>query len=222
MNVIEPSARAKVLMIERGIKPRDIASGTGLTVNYIYRLLNGLVVSSSGRRKIEAFLGQPIWPKANSAFANTPTDLPNPTMRENSRFPTGTSDDSAALSKPSPWDPVWENFDKSWLHSVSKSGLTALCIQFKPCPAGFESAEFIAGLEADFASNRLGCFHSSQWQNQILHFFYAKTKRLSEALQFVNLKLEKHDLLGISAVGYWDEEAELWRTFYPGTAPQAP
>src|SRR5437870_5398224 len=58
---LSPETRAKIIMLQRGITPRDIAKATGFCLGYVQRLYNGHTVTEKGKRKIEAVLGCPIW-----------------------------------------------------------------------------------------------------------------------------------------------------------------
>src|SRR5882672_10214615 len=58
---LSPETRAKIIMLERGLTPRDVANGTGFCLGYVQRLFNGHIVTERGRRKIEEFFGCPIW-----------------------------------------------------------------------------------------------------------------------------------------------------------------
>jgi hypothetical protein len=67
---ISPSAKAKMLMLQRGLRPRDVALGTGLALSYVYRLLSGHEVTKRGRERIEKFFGVPIWSGAKDPQRN--------------------------------------------------------------------------------------------------------------------------------------------------------
>jgi transcriptional regulator with XRE-family HTH domain len=58
---INPSAAVKIAMIERGLKPAQLAAELGLSRSYIYQLLSGHTVTEKGRERIEAFFGVKFW-----------------------------------------------------------------------------------------------------------------------------------------------------------------
>ena len=74
------ATRAKIAMLERGLKPADVAVGTGLTLGYVYNVLSGRIVTRTGRKKVEQFLGTAIWHEAETAQAANPSkDFPTTT-----------------------------------------------------------------------------------------------------------------------------------------------
>jgi hypothetical protein len=61
MQRLAPKTQIKMVMLQRGLKPRDIAEGTGLGIGYIYQLISGVTACKKGRQRVESFLGAPIW-----------------------------------------------------------------------------------------------------------------------------------------------------------------
>jgi len=61
---LNPTIRAKIILLRLGLTPADVAGGTGLTRDYCYRLLEGSRIATPGRKKIEEFLGEAIWSEA--------------------------------------------------------------------------------------------------------------------------------------------------------------
>jgi transcriptional regulator with XRE-family HTH domain len=63
--ILTPGDRAKILLIQRGLTPADLAELTGLSLRYLYQVLRGHVVSTKGRRRVEKVLGR-IWSEEES------------------------------------------------------------------------------------------------------------------------------------------------------------
>ena len=66
---LAPGTRAKILMLQKGIKPRDVAEAVGLSTNYVYRLLSGHCVVKEGRRKLSDFFGEDLWTESQPTEA---------------------------------------------------------------------------------------------------------------------------------------------------------
>ena len=59
-NVETFQRKARRVIAEHGLTIRDLAAKTGLSIRYVYNLLEGSSVTRRGREKIEDVLG-PLW-----------------------------------------------------------------------------------------------------------------------------------------------------------------
>ena len=128
-----------------------------------------------------------------------------------SRF--STDDLSSLAQKPVAIDPADANYSVEWIDSIGKLGLSVIIVQMDRCPQSFASSEIIASLGEEMWKAKLGHLDSSQWHPRIRQFFYAKTKHLGDALNFLRSGLETSGLRDISTIGYFDATEKIWRTF---------
>jgi transcriptional regulator with XRE-family HTH domain len=56
------SARIKILLIERGMTARELASRLGLSKAYTYQLIGGSCTTKAGRQRISDYFGEEFWP----------------------------------------------------------------------------------------------------------------------------------------------------------------
>jgi hypothetical protein len=207
----KPSVRLKILMLERGMKPEDIAVGTGLTKGYVYNVLTERIVTRAGRKKIENFLGVSVWPESERHRA------------------MGAEETQAALAggigSPRSADGALNNLHPEWGELMGRLGFTVATVSFPHSDRLFKHQGFEEKLGMDLQAADLGQYDSTIWENPRLHFFLLHTKALRAALELVQSRLAALDLLTGCRIGYMDSADKVWRTVFPSIeetpAPQA-
>jgi hypothetical protein len=116
-------------------------------------------------------------------------------------------------------DPADANYSGDWGEVLAKVGLTAICIQMPSSPAHFASSVIVQQIGEELTKTGLGHLDSSQYQPKIRHFYYLATRRLSEGLEMLKDRLEQHQELAGSCIGFMDLDSRCWRIFYPSAQP---
>jgi hypothetical protein len=197
-------------MLERGLKPADVAAGTRLNLGYVYNLLSGRVATCAGRKKIEKFLSVGLWPESEKEQPPKKPMSKTPSSRF-SQTPTAASEAGSQSV-----DPAAANMSIEWNEICAKIGLTTVVVQVPYSPELWQNSRFEERLDCELRAANLGWLDAIKYFNPMAFFFYIHTEKLAGGMEFIRSNLAGIGLLpkGVK-IGYADLESKVCRVFYP-------